>query len=152
MTLPESERDPDADVQREWRLYGGALPRRRPAHGCFLVFEELVEQVVGLDDPDEALAVDGQPLLNPQIQIRREAEARPPIAERANGFRTLIQPRQDHEAREMLAVLIPRGHADREVVRELARRGQFDGVAALGEHAPVRVAERVWIDVGLAKH
>ena len=56
--------------------------------------------------------------LEPRVDGHLEREARAPVAECAHRFGPLIQLRHDHQAREVLAVLVPADDRRTCVVRE----------------------------------
>src|SRR4051812_1587498 len=105
-------------MERARRLAGGLQARRRAGDGDLLDLEILVEQVVGVDDEVGAAAAEREAFLQTRVDGHLEREARAAVAERAHGFGTLVETRENHETREMLPVLIASDDPEGRVVRE----------------------------------
>src|SRR5688572_11360012 len=147
--LETLEGESDADLNDARRLNGGRQPRYGAGDGELLDLKRLIEEVVGVDERTDTPAADAESLLEPRVDRHRKRKSRLAVGKGTDRLRALIQALHDHQAREVLAVLVAGDDSTIEVAPQLEHVGDLDRVAALGEHAALRVGVRVRVDVDL---
>src|SRR5581483_12511383 len=131
------------DAERARRLERGRDAERVAGDRALLDLVAAVRQVVRVDVAGDATPVDGERLLQPDVERRREGKARSAARERADEVEPLPEIRDDHEPRERLAVVIARDRAERDVGGKAVDAGDLAGERAIAEQPPAVVDRRI---------